>query len=198
MRPPAWLQHPLTRGLDLDDPRTTALRRQILQEKPFLRRIYDEWYAGLARELPATGGRVLELGSGAGFMAEVVPRLVRSEVFPTANADVLLDAMSLPFPARALAAIVMTNVLHHIPRPIDFLAEAARCVRPGGVVAMLEPWVTPWSRLVRYLLSGGLSVRLSMPAWTFAAWRAIESALSPWAGRTAMFARIVLERLPEA
>ena len=29
----AWLAHPLTRELDLDDPRTTQLRRQIIQEK---------------------------------------------------------------------------------------------------------------------------------------------------------------------
>jgi hypothetical protein len=62
----AWLAEPLTRGLDLDDPRTTALRRDILQRKPFLRRIYDEWY----RHIAAAGrlGQVmLELGSQGGF-----------------------------------------------------------------------------------------------------------------------------------
>lgn len=42
----------------------------------------------------------------------------------------------------------MTNVLHHLPRPREFFAEAARCVRPGGGVAMIEPWLTTWSRLV--------------------------------------------------
>src|SRR5262244_3270831 len=26
--------------------------------------------------------------------------------------------------------------------------QATRCVRLGGVVAMIEPWVTPWSRFV--------------------------------------------------
>src|SRR5262249_31802772 len=26
--------------------------------------------------------------------------------------------------------------------------QATRCVRSGGVVAMIEPWVTPWSRFV--------------------------------------------------
>ena len=36
-----WLEHPLTRGLDLDDPRTTHLRRRVLDEKRFLRRIYE-------------------------------------------------------------------------------------------------------------------------------------------------------------
>ena len=31
------LTHPLTRGLDLDEPATTALRRRLVAEKPFLR-----------------------------------------------------------------------------------------------------------------------------------------------------------------
>jgi hypothetical protein len=42
----------------------------------------------------------------------------------------------------------MTNVLHHLPNPRIFFAEASRCVRPGGVVSMIEPWSTSWSRLV--------------------------------------------------
>jgi hypothetical protein len=36
------LAHPLTCGLDLDDPRTTELRRRIIQEKSFLRQIYQD------------------------------------------------------------------------------------------------------------------------------------------------------------
>jgi hypothetical protein len=39
-----WLAHPLTRGLDINDPNVTHLRRRIIQEKPFLRKIYQEWY----------------------------------------------------------------------------------------------------------------------------------------------------------
>jgi hypothetical protein len=42
----------------------------------------------------------------------------------------------------------MTNVLHHLPQPRLFFDEATRCVRPGGVIAMIEPWVTLWSRFV--------------------------------------------------
>jgi len=143
-----WIEHPLTRGLDLDDPRTTQLRRQILAAKPFLRKIYEEWYAGLAASLPPPPGRVLELGSGAGFLGDFVPGLVRSEIFYTPGVDAVLDGLALPFAAGSLRGIAMTNVLHHLPRPLRFFAEAARCVRPGGVVAMVEPWVTPWSKWV--------------------------------------------------
>ncbi|MFL6195925.1 MAG: class I SAM-dependent methyltransferase [Thermoanaerobaculia bacterium] len=143
-----WLEHPLTQGLDLDDPRTTHLRRRILEENRFLRRIYEEWYRGLAAALPPGEGPVLELGSGAGFLAEVIPGLVRSEVFYRPGIDAVLDGLALPFAAGSLRGVVMTNVLHHLPRPVQFFHEAARCVRTGGVVAMVEPWVTPWSRFV--------------------------------------------------
>jgi 2-polyprenyl-3-methyl-5-hydroxy-6-metoxy-1,4-benzoquinol methylase len=49
---------------------------------------------------------------------------------------------------ESLRGIVMTNVLHHIPDARAFLKEAARCLHPGGVIAMIEPWVSPWSRLI--------------------------------------------------
>jgi SAM-dependent methyltransferase len=142
------LEHPLTRGLDIDDPRTTHLRRRILREKGFLRRIYEEWYGALAASLPPGPGGVLEIGAGAGFFADFVPGLIRSEVFYCPGIDAVLDGLALPFAEGSLRGIAMTNVLHHLPRPVEFFAEAARCVRPGGVVTMIEPWVSPWARVV--------------------------------------------------
>jgi hypothetical protein len=47
----AWLAHPLTSGLDIDDP--THLRQQIIQEKSFLRQIYQEWHRAIVTALPA-------------------------------------------------------------------------------------------------------------------------------------------------
>lgn len=143
-----WLAHPLTRGLDLDDPRTTHLRLQIIREKNFLRKIYEEWYRAIVEVLPAGDGAVLELGSGAGFMGEFVPNLITSEIFYCSHVRAVIDGSRLPFVAKSLRAIVMIDVLHHIPQPRLFFSEAMRCVRPGGVVAMIEPWVTSWSRFV--------------------------------------------------
>jgi SAM-dependent methyltransferase len=62
------------------------------------------------------------------------------------------DAQLLPLENQSLRGIVMCDVLHHIPHPRRFFSEATRCVRRGGVITMIEPWVTPWSRIVyRYL-----------------------------------------------
>jgi SAM-dependent methyltransferase len=162
----AWLAHPLTRGLDIDHPRTTELRRRIIQEKGFLRRIYCEWYADLAAALPPGGGPVLELGAGAGFLNEVIPGLITSEVFPCHGVRVVLDGLDLPFADRSLRGIVMTDVLHHLPDARRFFAEAVRCLHPGGAVVMIEPWVSPWSRLV-YTRLHHEPFCPDAPAWEF-------------------------------
>jgi len=142
------LAHPLTASLPVDDPATTALRKQIILSKPFLKAIYDEWYAILAQELPPGEGRVLELGSGGGYCARFIPGLISSEIFCCPGVEIVLNAQQLPLARGSLRAILMTNVLHHMPDVRRFFAEASRCLRPGGKILMIEPWVTPWSRLI--------------------------------------------------
>jgi hypothetical protein len=143
-----WLSHPLTVGLDIDDPKTTLLRRRIIREKAFLWRIYQEWYAAMAATLPEGDGPVLELGSGAGFMKEHIPGLITSEIFYLPEVDAVLDGQKLPLASEVLRGIVMVDVLHHLPQVSSFFAEAERCLRAGGVIIMLEPWVTAWSRII--------------------------------------------------
>ncbi len=249
------LAHPLTRGLDLDDPRTTRLRRQIIQDKPFLRKIYEQWYRTIAAAVPEGRQPVLELGAGAGFMRQFVPRFIASDVLHCEGLTLVADGQRLPLAAQSLRGIAMVNVLHHLPSAAGFFAEAARCIVAGGVIAMIEPWVTPWSQFVytrlhhepfdpkrlewgfassgplsgangalpwimferdrqrfvqtfpqwrielvqphmplRYLLSGGVSMRGLQPSWTFGLWRCIERAMERVGIRAAMFALIVLRR----
>jgi SAM-dependent methyltransferase len=164
----AWLAHPLTRGVDLDDPQTTWRRREIVQQKRFLRRIYDEWYRMLAAAVPDGAAPVLELGSGAGFMQEYVRGLITTEIFRCPSISAVLDAQRLPFPDASLRAIVMTDVLHHLPQARRFFAEAGRCVQPGGVIAVVEPWVTSWSTLI-YTRLHHEPFRPDAGAWEFPA-----------------------------
>ena len=48
---------------------------------------------------------------------------------------------------------------------------------------------------VRYLLSGGVSMRGFAPGWSFGLWTQLENALGRWSDQLAMFAQIVLRRL---
>ena len=151
----SWLQkllaHPLTRDLSVDDPRATARRRRIIQEKAFLRKLYAEWYDKLIAALPdgtKTPGKVLEIGSGGGFFKNELPSCITSEVFALPGIDLILDGQHLPFASSSLRAIVMVDTLHHIPNPGLFFAEAQRAVKEGGRIIMLEPWNSAWGRWV--------------------------------------------------
>jgi SAM-dependent methyltransferase len=144
----AALAEPRTHGLDIDDPRTTILRRQIIEEKEFLRRIYEEWYHSILQDVPSGEGAVLEIGCGAGFLSRYLPEAIPSDVYPWPSVKVVLDAQHLPFVDGALRAIVMTDVFHHVSDARRLLREGARCVRPGGAIVMVEPWVTAWSKLI--------------------------------------------------
>lgn len=146
--PSRWLQHPLTRGLSVDDPRTTRLRREIIRSKPFLRRVYEDWYGLVRASVPPGPGGVLELGSGAGFLREALPETITSDVLGGPEVLVFADGRELPFADASLRAIAMVDVLHHVSDCRRLFAEAARCVRPGGALVAIEPWVSAWSRFV--------------------------------------------------
>jgi SAM-dependent methyltransferase len=45
-------------------------------------------------------------------------------------------------------AVVGLDVLHHLGRPASFFGEAARALRPGGRLVLVEPWITPFSWVV--------------------------------------------------
>ncbi|MGD0781357.1 MAG: methyltransferase domain-containing protein [Candidatus Aminicenantales bacterium] len=143
-----FLALPETKNLDLDDPRTTAARRRIIEEKAFLKAFYGEWYEIVSAALPPGRGTVLELGSGAGFAKMRIPSCITSEIIFCRFVDVILDGSCLPLRDHSLRAIIMIDVFHHLRKPRLFLAEAARCVEPGGRIVMIEPWVTAWAKFV--------------------------------------------------
>jgi SAM-dependent methyltransferase len=142
------LTHPRMRGRLLDDPQTTQARKKLIRQKKFLEKIYQEWYGLIRTELLTSTSCVLELGSGAGFLIEFIPNLIRTEIFYITEMDAILDAGKMPLKNKSLSAIVMSDVFHHLPKPRDFLNEVIRVLPKGGKVVMIEPWVSRWSRWV--------------------------------------------------
>jgi SAM-dependent methyltransferase len=142
-----FLSHPQTRGIDIDDIRTTVIRCDIIRSKQFLSKLYLEWYKEISKRLQIDN-HVLELGSGSGFLSEIIPNIITSELFPVPGVERVVDAHKLPFKDNELDSIVMTDVLHHIPDVTKFFHEATRCIKHNGRLVMIEPWNTPWSKWV--------------------------------------------------
>ncbi len=150
----AWLRdrlaHPLARGLDLDSPEATIVHTRLIREKPFLRKLYEHYfdeYDAVVRRAPK-GGAVLEIGSGGGFYRDDRPGVLSLDLRPAADVDVVGSALALPFRDGTLSAILMLNVLHHLPDPAEFFRECQRVLRPGGRVCLIEPHAGPLSRRI--------------------------------------------------
>lgn len=118
--------------------------RQILAARPELERVYRAWFRRL---LSALNGcePIVEIGAGPGLLKSQAPLAVSTDVVVLPWVDVVCDAAFLPFRSETIGGLVMVDVLHHLPRPLRFLAEAARVLRVGGRMAVIEPWISPLS-----------------------------------------------------
>ena len=143
-----WFAHPLLRGLDLDSESLFIAQHKILRRKQFLKKIYLDFYSLIKNQLPDEKRKVIELGSGAGFMNELVPQTVRTDVFFHPYIQIVLDGAAPPFPDESLDAVVALNVFHHIPKVRTLLSSAIKILRPGGRIVMVEPWVSTWSKKI--------------------------------------------------
>jgi SAM-dependent methyltransferase len=136
---------------NIDHPDLVLIRRNTLQKKIFLKKIYEEWYSLIIERLPESDKPILEIGSGAGFFKEFAKgkKIITSEILKTTGVDLVFDACKgIPLRDNSLSAIVMTDVLHHLPDSKIFFNESNRLLGRGGKIIMIEPWVTIWSRLV--------------------------------------------------
>jgi SAM-dependent methyltransferase len=115
----------------------------IWQQKPVLREIYHDYYQRICAV--ATTGLTLEVGGGSGNLKEYLPEVITTDIVTTPWLDISCDAQTLPFRTASFSNIVGMDVLHHIERPIRFLREAQRLLKPGGRLILLEPAITPIS-----------------------------------------------------
>ena len=109
----------------LDDPSRGRELEQLIQKKPALRRLYLETYARYAaclRRCPEEGLAV-ELGSGASFVKQVLPEVITTDVIAYPHVDRVVDGTRMPFADGSVRALLLLNVLHHIPDVSAFLRE---------------------------------------------------------------------------
>jgi len=252
-----WLKLPQTRRIkDLDDPATTLLHAEIIQKKPFLKKLYIDFYKQFRKAIPDFENKVLvELGSGGGFIKEVIGNMITSDVLELPNVDRVFSAFDMPFESDGVDAFLMFDVLHHLTDPRAFFKEALRCLKVSGKIVMIEPANTLWARFIyknfhhelfdtqakwtleetgplsqgngaipwiifsrdrkifenefpflrivgirnhtplRYLLSGGFTLRQLLPSFAYPLIKAIEYALSPVNDWLGMFQTIELEKV---
>ena len=114
--------------------------------------IFDEILSELARRVPPARRRLLDVGAHAGrFMhlaqtrgwrvegIELNPRTAAYAEARTGAAVHRVNAHALALGGHRYDAVVLTDVLEHIPEPRRLLAALAGLLDPGGVVAVKVP-----------------------------------------------------------
>jgi len=128
------------------------------------------WRRFLVSRLPAGGGHVLDVATGTGLVAaELMRRGFRVTGLDQSPGMLAVarrrfgdrvelaegSAEALPFPDHSFDHLTFTYLFRYVDDPGRTLAELARVVRPGGIVASLEfgvprPVVRPlWELHVR-------------------------------------------------
>ena len=117
--------------------------------------------ASILNDRVAAGSRVLDIGCGGGFLTHGLSAAGYEVTGVDPSAAALRSAKGtgiaclaagygehLPFASSTFDTVVCSEVLEHVRSPDTVLGEAARVLRPGGVLLFSMPNRTRVSRLV--------------------------------------------------
>jgi SAM-dependent methyltransferase len=107
----------------------------------------DAFVTDWARRLPPNT-LVLDIGAGGGryrqqfahcrYVAQDLAALPELDAV-AAHLDLIADASALPLRTGSVQAALCTEVLEHVPDPVQTVQEMARVLRAGGSVLMTAP-----------------------------------------------------------
>ncbi len=135
-------------GLDAS-PQPEQLLRYLDDTDAFMSAFKAYIVAVMTRYVP--NGRVLDLGCGVGHdltrlskaglrpVGVDLSHLALQRAISESSAVVQADGARLPFMDASFDGCRLERVLQHVPEPNLVIDEILRVVRPGGVVALLEP-----------------------------------------------------------
>jgi 2-polyprenyl-6-hydroxyphenyl methylase/3-demethylubiquinone-9 3-methyltransferase len=137
----------------------------------FIREAIDQHFAADERSLrPLTGRTALDVGCGAGLLAEPLARLganvtgidAAPELIETARTHAGQAGLDIRYVAGEVASldeqfdlVTALEVVEHVADPATFVRTLADRLAPSGLLIMSTPARTAWSRLLTITLAEG-------------------------------------------
>ena len=134
-------------------------------------RIDQHWSLDEQSLKPLNGKRALDVGCGAGLLAEPLARLgaqvtaidAAPELIEAAKAHAEGQGLTIDYRAMAVEAlddrfdlVTCMEVVEHVADPAAFVRALADRLAQGGLLVMSTPNATPWSRLLTITIAEGV------------------------------------------
>ncbi len=132
---------------NFDAPENIGIHKRTIYRKKFLHLYYYDIYNEILNIIKGKK-TIIELGSGGGFLKDIVKNVITSDVVPGPGIDRVFSACDIPFPDKSVDAFALFSVLHHIKNAEKALAEMSRCLKKGGEIIMIEPNNSPLSSFI--------------------------------------------------
>jgi SAM-dependent methyltransferase len=160
---PGWLNLGLWEGDGTDPAEAPVAVRRLVES--------------MAADLPA-GGDVLDVGNGLAAQDPVIAAVARPDRLVAINITtsqliagrerlaeagafgVRADATRLPFRSAVFDGVISVEAAFHFPSRGAFFAEAARVLRPGGVLTMSDVPIVRYPRTPKEVVAGIAQLRL--------------------------------------
>ena len=133
--------------------------------------IDQHWQCDECGRTPLAGKTALDVGCGAGLLAEPLARLgarvtgldASPELIAVAQEHARSGGLDIDYRAGELAAlkgqfdlITCMEVIEHVADPTSFVHALAQRLAPGGLLIMSTPNATGWSRLLTITIAEGI------------------------------------------
>ncbi len=131
----------------------------------------QHWQFDECRRTPLEGKSALDVGCGAGLLAEPLARLGASvtgldaapALIAVAREHSAARGLEIDYRAGELAElqdqfdlITCMEVIEHVADPAIFLSDLAKRLAPGGLLILSTPNATGWSKLLTITIGEGL------------------------------------------
>jgi SAM-dependent methyltransferase len=127
---------------------------------------------------------VVEIGSGSGFTPRYLERdIILTDIVANDWLDLVMDGTKIAFGDDTVDVLVASNALHHFSRPMAFLNEAQRILKPGGLLLLNEAYC---SLLLRAALRIAQHEGYSFDVDVFDPDAIVNDPHDPWSGNNAI------------
>jgi SAM-dependent methyltransferase len=111
-------------------------------------------FSDLSQILPTLGGTVVDVGCGAQPYRRLVPSHAKYIGIDSTEAKlafgyetpdtIYYDGFTWPLNSESADVVLATETLEHVPNPSNFMTEASRVLRGGGLIILTVPFAARW------------------------------------------------------